>query len=88
MGVPLHPIEINGIRPGEKLHEILVNEYEMQRVTDAPDYYTIHPEYRPVSALTSTPLGEEFTSLNTHQLQAGVAIDSMLEAMGNQETYH
>ena len=88
MGVPLHPIEIKGIRPGEKLHEILVNEYEMQRVTDAPDYYTVHPEYRPVSALTPKPLGEEFTSLNTHQLQAGIGIDSMLEAMGNQETYH
>ena len=88
MGVPSHPIKVTGIRPGEKLHEILVNEYEMQRVTEAPDYFTIHPEYRLGSELTSKPLGEEFTSLNTHQLHAGEGIESMLEAMGAQEGFH
>ena len=85
---PSHPIEITGIRPGEKLHEILVNEYEMQRVSEEPDYYTIHPEYRIPGNLTSKNLGEEFTSLNTQQLAAGDSIGAMLDAIGAQEDFH
>lgn len=88
MGVPEHPIEMTGIRPGEKLHEILVNEYEMQRVTEEKDYFTIHPEYRLNDRLTPKPLGEEFTSLNTQQLYAGDSINRMLDAMGDQEAFH
>ncbi len=82
-----HPIEVIGIRPGEKLHEILVNEYEMQRVTEEPSYYTIHPEYRVSKHLTLKTLGEEYTSANTQRLKRPEEIGALLDAMGEVESY-
>jgi len=82
-----HPIEVIGIRPGEKLHEILVNEYEMQRVIEEPSYYTIHPEYRVPKHLTSKPLGKEYTSANTQRLKRPEEIGALLDAMGEVEAY-
>ena len=43
-----HPIQEVGIRAGEKIHEILVNEYELQRVSESETYFNIHPEYRQI----------------------------------------
>ena len=80
-----HPIEIVGIRPGEKIHEILVSEYEMQRVTEEKSYYTIHPEYRTPANLSPKPLGEEYTSANTDQLTEIKDIEILLDAMGSSE---
>ena len=37
------PIELTGIRPGEKLHEILVSEEESYRTIKRGDYYVIRP---------------------------------------------
>jgi FlaA1/EpsC-like NDP-sugar epimerase len=37
------PIEVIGMRPGEKLHEVLISSEEMPNVTDIGDYYIIHP---------------------------------------------
>ena len=39
------PIKVNvcGIRPGEKVHEILVSEEEAHRTTERADYYVITP---------------------------------------------
>jgi UDP-glucose 4-epimerase len=37
------PIKITGIRPGEKLHEILISEEEMRHVHRRGDYYAISP---------------------------------------------
>lgn len=38
---------ISGVRPGEKIHEILVSEDEARnRVQDQGDYYIIHPYWR------------------------------------------
>jgi len=48
-----HPIKEIGIRPREKIHEILVNEYEMQRVTEERTCFTIHPEYHTPQAVVS-----------------------------------
>ena len=82
-----HPIKVVGIRPGEKLHEVLVNEYEMQRLTEQPDYYAIHPEYRVPKRLTPKPLGEEYTSANTRRLERPEEIHALLDAMGDVESY-
>lgn len=82
-----HPIKIVGIRPGEKIHEILVNEYEMQRVTEEKTYFTIHPEYRVPKRLSPKKLGDEYTSANTRQLKRPEEIGALLEAMGMVEIY-
>ena len=82
-----HPIKVVGIRPGEKLHEVLVNEYEMQRMTEQPSYYAIHPEYRVPQKLTPKPLGQEYTSANTQRLERTEEIQAMLDAMGETEFY-
>ena len=37
------PIEFTGIRPGEKVHEIMVSEEERFRTVDRGDYYAILP---------------------------------------------
>jgi len=38
-----YPIIEIGIRPGEKIHEILVSEAEMRRVVESEQYFTIYP---------------------------------------------
>ncbi|MGB7748472.1 MAG: UDP-N-acetylglucosamine 4,6-dehydratase family protein [Verrucomicrobiia bacterium] len=82
-----HPIKVIGIRPGEKIHEILVNEYEMQRVTEEKTYFTIHPEYRTPHRLSPQRLGDEYTSANTRRLKGLEEIGSLLDAMGQVEVY-
>jgi UDP-N-acetylglucosamine 4,6-dehydratase/5-epimerase len=83
-----HPIESVGIRPGEKVHEILVNEYEMQRATEEPHYFVVHPEYRPADGpVSGRPIGEEYTSENTNRLETIEEIGAMLDRMGGTEQY-
>ncbi|KJS03923.1 MAG: polysaccharide biosynthesis protein [Peptococcaceae bacterium BRH_c4a] len=43
MGDQLISIEYTGIRPGEKVHEILVSEEEAWRTYDCGEYYAIRP---------------------------------------------
>ena len=43
MGEKNLPIEFTGIRPGEKVHEIMVSEEECFRTVDGGDYYIIRP---------------------------------------------
>lgn len=38
--------EIIGIRPGEKLHEIMITEEDAPKTTEHDEYYIIHPEER------------------------------------------
>ena len=82
-----HTIQISGIRPGEKLHETLINEYEMQRLTDEELFYTIHPEYNIPEHHSKKPLGSEYTSANTEQLNKYEDIGQLLEKMGDVELY-
>jgi UDP-N-acetylglucosamine 4,6-dehydratase len=82
-----HPVNVTGIRPGEKLHETLVNEYEMQRVTEEELFYAIHPEYRVPDHRAAQPLGTEYTSANTHQLDSAADIEPLLDKMGEVELY-
>lgn len=56
-------IKITGIRPGEKVHEILVSEEEGNRTTAEGPYYVIAPmlpELRTTGE--GTPLGREYSS--------------------------
>ena len=36
-----YPLTITGMRPGEKMHEVLVSEEEMWRATELENYYLI-----------------------------------------------
>lgn len=74
-----HGIEVLGTRPGEKLHEVLVNEYELPRSTDDADTCTIHPEYRLPAGAVLAPAGTELTSENAPRLE-GAALDGLLAA--------
>jgi FlaA1/EpsC-like NDP-sugar epimerase len=61
------PIEFTGIRPGEKIHEILVSEEEAWRTYDRARYLAIKPML-PELALPEEgerrPIGTEFSSAN------------------------
>jgi FlaA1/EpsC-like NDP-sugar epimerase len=57
---------VTGIRPGEKIHEILISEEECHRTVDRGKYYAILPmlpELRSKKEIVS-PLHEEFSSAN------------------------
>ena len=82
-----HPIQETGIRPGEKIHEILVNEYERQRTQEEGNYYVIHPEYRVPDGLSLPSLGTEYTSANTHQLTTSAQVIERLDQMTEAENY-
>jgi FlaA1/EpsC-like NDP-sugar epimerase len=82
-----HPIKTMGIRPGEKIHEILVNEYEMRRSVENDEFFAIHPEYRLPKRAPSRSLGDEYTSANTHQLTRSEDISRLLDAIGQVEYY-
>jgi FlaA1/EpsC-like NDP-sugar epimerase len=82
-----HPIEDVGIRPGEKIHEVLVNEYEMQRAVEDRGYFVIHPEYRVPEIPRRRDLGEEYTSNSTEQITTYEGLSSLLDAMGKVEHF-
>lgn len=42
---PTAKIKTTGIRPGEKLHEILITEEESRRIKEYSDYYVVNPEF-------------------------------------------
>jgi FlaA1/EpsC-like NDP-sugar epimerase len=60
------PVEIvfTGVRPGEKIHEILISEEEANRTIDRGKYYAILPILPEVcrSEQEVAPLGREFSS--------------------------
>ncbi len=64
MGEEKLPIEFTGIRPGEKVHEIMVSEEECFRTVEQGEYYVILPvlpELRDGEEVT-TPIEREYSS--------------------------
>jgi FlaA1/EpsC-like NDP-sugar epimerase len=55
---------VTGIRPGEKVHEILVSEEEAFRTFERGDYYVIRPMLPELAAAEKTgePIGREYSS--------------------------
>lgn len=84
---PDHDIRIVGIRSGEKIHETLVNEYEMQRSAEEDNYFVIHPEYRPVPPSPSRSVGDEYTSENTTRVTDFSTLSELLDRVGETESY-
>jgi FlaA1/EpsC-like NDP-sugar epimerase len=81
------PVKEIGIRPGEKIDEVLVNEYEIQRATESEQYFTIHPEYRIPDVECRYPYGYEYTSSNTTRLTTPEEIGALLDRVGDVEFY-
>lgn len=81
------PIQETGIRPGEKIDEVLVNEYEMQRAIESDNYFTVLPEYRSERVESRWPVGHEYTSANTHRLTEPEEIGDLLDRVGKVEFF-
>ncbi len=89
MGDKKLPIEFTGIRPGEKVHEIMVSEEECFRTVERGDYYVIQPVLpelrtsetlenaltREYSSQDNNIAGEELRNL---LMQAGDEIEAFL----------
>jgi FlaA1/EpsC-like NDP-sugar epimerase len=71
-------IKIVGIRPGEKIHEILVSEEEIHHTRRSGDYYVICsmlPELQKKQSIKERPLAKEFSSADdVHSLKDTIAL--------------
>ncbi len=66
---------VTGIRPGEKIHEILVSEEEAHRTVDRGPYYVIQPmlpELRSTEDIQK-PIGHEYSSADNVMSRAEVS---------------
>jgi len=62
-----YPIHEVGIRPGEKVHEVLVSEEEMRRAVEKENYYIIYPSLEENHFYDAREV-KEFASNTTHIL--------------------
>lgn len=83
----LSKIEVVGVRPGEKIDEVLLNEYEIQRAKESEDFFEICPEYRNDYANGSYENGYEYTSANTKQLDTHEELGALLDKVGATNLY-
>lgn len=80
MGEKDLPINFTGIRPGEKIHEIMVSEEECFRTVERGDYYVILPvlpELRDKNEVL-TVLENEYSSKDNN-----ISIDELKNLLGN-----
>jgi FlaA1/EpsC-like NDP-sugar epimerase len=75
-----YPIKEVGIRPGEKIHEVLVSEEEMLRAIETDDHYIIYPPGLLEKPKLKKQL-REYTSNNTYMLRRDEII-SLLKGKG------
>jgi UDP-N-acetylglucosamine 4,6-dehydratase/5-epimerase len=75
-----YPIKETGIRPGEKIHEVLVSEEEMRRAVETDDHYIIYPHGKLEKALLINDLNE-YNSNKTAMLKE-TDIKSLLKTSG------
>lgn len=80
-------IEIVGIRPGEKMDETLLNEYEVRRSKETGEFFEVCPEYRKEYENNDFDLGYEYTSANTRQLTSYDEISNLLDSIGKTEFF-
>jgi len=76
---PINTI-VTGIRPGEKVHEILVSEEEAYRTVERGSYYVIQPmlpELREEEE-TADPIGREYSSAD--DLMTSEEVETLLRA--------
>ena len=66
---------VTGIRPGEKVHEILVSEEEAHRTVERGDYYCIQPMLPELleGDRLENPLGREYSSADNVMTREEVA---------------
>ena len=77
-----YPIEIVGMRPGEKMHEVLVSEEEMWRATELENHYVIPSWAASQGKKTTADVDvSEYSSAITHQLSHDEIL-AMLESDG------
>lgn len=83
MGSKVLPIVYTGIRPGEKIHEIMVSEEECFRTRELGDYYVIMPvlpELRD-NQDHSAALSREYSSSDDN-----ISVDQLRELLSTAET--
>jgi UDP-glucose 4-epimerase len=80
---------ITGIRPGEKIHEILVSEEEAHRTIGRGDYYVIQPILPELCVPDEkcNPLGHEFSS-NDNVMTPGELKETLLKFDLMVKEYH
>lgn len=77
-----YPMQIIGMRPGEKMHEVLVSEEEMWRATELEMHYLIPSWAKSQDKETTEDVNvSEYSSSVTHQLSREEIL-AMLEADG------
>ena len=76
-----YPVEIIGIRPGEKIHETLVSEEEMRRVVETEDNYVIYPYGKLKESRFLSNDIDEYTSFNARRMDK-TEIKMLLEKTG------
>lgn len=86
---PGHSYMITGVRPGEKMHEILITRDEARHTRDLGYCYAIYPEFPFWTELSpgeiGTPIGPsfEYVSSGTEHMVAGSKIKELLSEETN-----
>jgi FlaA1/EpsC-like NDP-sugar epimerase len=76
MGGRAIPMIETGLRPGEKIHEVLISEDEVPRTTERRGYYVLTPMLRELSRRAPATLTGPFRS--DHRLLDHAALDALL----------